>query len=58
MKILKWIGSYAYAIWLGVGTGILGYHTDNPKWWIMCVPMVLLVSLATGIARHEGRKNR
>ena len=43
IDVYQTIKTYAYALWMGIGLGILGVHLTEWKWWLFVIPMVVLV---------------
>ena len=40
---MKFILKYAWAFYLGAILGIADIHIDDLKWWIICVPVAILI---------------
>ena len=40
--------NYSWCIWLGGTLGLLGINVNSWKWWVIVVPIVILVNLSKG----------
>ena len=53
MENLKLIGKYLWGMYLGFIVGWLGPSIDTKEWWIIVLPLVLLVELSVYIRKRE-----
>jgi len=51
--MLNTVKKYMWAVYLGVVLAYLGIHVDSIQYWVILVPLALLVTLSTMTVRTE-----
>jgi hypothetical protein len=56
--MIEFLKRYGWCIWLGFSMGIADIGVTNWKWWVIVIPIIILVGIYGELRKNENNKNK